>query len=147
MLEFRSNRIGGHATAQRERSEDTYCTEQERGWDRPPCHYSRASSWNQRLTTFAATKIHLPHSKLFSRGKQYLLPMISISLETFPSMSHCKETFILSSFEATIASLGMQNQAQPKPFLLFSIKLLTEGYVRWGQVTHFWRSEQQIDNR
>lgn len=26
---FHSNRIGGHATAQRERSEDTYCTVQE----------------------------------------------------------------------------------------------------------------------
>lgn len=47
---------GVHATAQRERSEDTYCTEQEHGWDRPPCHYSRAWSGNQRLMTFAATK-------------------------------------------------------------------------------------------
>lgn len=29
LLQLRNNRIGGHATAQLERSEDTYCAEQE----------------------------------------------------------------------------------------------------------------------
>lgn len=35
LLQLRNNRIGGHATAQLERSEDTYCAEQEHCWDRP----------------------------------------------------------------------------------------------------------------
>lgn len=102
MLEFHSNRIGGHATAQRERSEDTYCTEQVHGWDRLPCHYSRASSGNQRLTTFAATKTPFSHSNAFSRGKQCLLPMTSISLETFSSMS--RRSLLSRSFKAIMTS-------------------------------------------
>lgn len=56
MLELGVNSTGVHATVQREKLEDTYCTEQERRRDRPPSHYSRPSSGNQRLTTFAATK-------------------------------------------------------------------------------------------
>lgn len=52
---------GVHATVQRERLEDTYCTEQEHGWDRPPSHYSRTFEWKPVAEDFGWNK-NLPSS-------------------------------------------------------------------------------------